>query len=86
MKNDKDGSIKNLKTFKNQKSVMLKLGEFLTTYSHLFSKLIHIRLNWRKRIAETKYYKMFYQMNIIIYQKFSPSSTENPFKNLLNAS
>ena len=75
MKNDKDGSIKNLKTFKNQKS-----------YFHLFSRLIHIRLNWRKRIAETKCYKMFYQMNIIIYQKFSPGSTENPFKNLLNAS
>ena len=56
MKNDEDVMValqnletfksqKNLKTVKIQKSVVLKLGEFLTMYSHLFSVFIHVRLN-----------------------------------------
>ena len=54
MKNDEDVMValqnletfksqKNLKTVKIQKSVVLKLGEFLTMYSHLFSVFIHVR-------------------------------------------
>ena len=31
-------------------------------------------------MAETKFYKMFYEMNIEIYQLFSPSSNKAPFK------
>ena len=54
MKNDEDVMValqnletfksqKDLKTVKIQKSVVLKLGEFLTMYSHLFSIFIHVR-------------------------------------------
>ena len=54
MKNDEDVMValqnletfksqKDLKTVKIQKSVVLKLGEFLTMYSHLFSVFIHVR-------------------------------------------
>ena len=63
-----------------QKSVVPKLGEFLIMYFHLFSIFINERINWGKRMAETKFYKMFYEMNIVIYQLFSPSSNKAPFK------
>ena len=54
MKNDEDVMValqnletfksqKDLKTVKIQKSVVLKLGEFLTMYSHLFSIFVHVR-------------------------------------------
>ena len=54
MKNDEDVMValqnletfksqKDLKTVKIQKSVVLKVGEFLTMYSHLFSVFIHVR-------------------------------------------
>ena len=54
MKNDEDVMValqnletfksqKDLKTVKIQKSVVLKLGEFLIMYSHLFSVFIHVR-------------------------------------------
>ena len=63
-----DGSIaKTWKLLKIRNQLCLKWENFLlcalTQFLH-----IHIRINWRKRIAETICYKMFYQMNIMIYQ------------------
>ena len=69
-----------------QNSVALKLGEFCTKYFHLISISIHVKINWKKRMAAVKCYRMFEQINIImIFQKFSLSSNKGPFKHQLNA-
>ena len=36
-------------------------------------------------MAGTKYYKIFDQMTIMIYQLFSPSFTKGPFKIMLTS-
>ena len=66
-----NGSIGNIWTLWKikQKSVVFKLGEFRTMYFRLISIFVHKRINWTKRMAEMKYYEIFYQMNIMmIYQ------------------